>query len=819
MGMSTPGSLRSLSSARPRGSVRTAGTPGSVAASSALRGLSTGMTSETNQETVIWGTTLNVTHAMSTFRGFLRFFKAPSGGAGDNGAAAAAREAALQARVQAMRAEGGGGATESQLEEAVAGRPVADGHYMSVLREMRLTEAYHLNVNCADLAHFNEDCAALYEQLVKYPTDVIVIMDLVANEQLNLLLGPDGGDTPAVEVRLHNLREVKLMRDLDPVDIDTLVAITGMVIRTSAVIPDLRSGYFLCSNCEWEETVQVDKGRIEEPTVCRNCQAKNSFRMVHNRCVFKDKQLIKLQETPESIPEGETPHTVVLYAHEHLVDTVVPGDRVQVTGVFRALGHRTNPRMRTLRSVYKSYVDVVHFAKSSKGRVAAEDETVQSGEYAALVSEGAITEEEYAAREARVRAMAATPELYNKLARSLAPSIWELDDVKKGVLLQLFGGSTKDLGRQGRFRGELNVLLCGDPGVSKSQLLSYVHKIAPRGIYTSGKGSSAVGLTAYVTKDPETKAPVLESGALVLSDRGVCCIDEFDKMSDSTRSILHEVMEQQTVSIAKAGIICTLNARTSILAAANPVESRYNPKLSVVENIQLPPTLLSRFDLIYLMLDKVDKAADATLAAHLVALYYKPEHRAAQSSPFTLQQMTEFVSWARSHVNPTISGPASRRLVEGYLAMRRLGAQGGGKKVITATPRQLESLIRLSEAHAKLHLRSEVLAEDVEEALRLINTATQKAATDPVTGQIDMDAIATGHTASARVAVTQLKEAVMDSVLGLGSGAKLSFNELVKRLAQGTDMAIDEGDLKAAVGELAKEGTIRYNSRTRVLTV
>eukprot|EP00250_Pteridium_aquilinum_P010421 c19376_g1_i1 orf=124-2694(-) len=686
-----------------------------------------------------------------------------------------------------------------------------EGKYLQLLEQVMELEEDSLNVNARNILEYDED---LYVKMVRYPLEVLAIFDIVLMD-MAVRLRPLW--EKHIQVRIFNLKDTVNMRDLNPSDIEKMVSVKGMIIRCSSIIPEIKESFFRCLVCGYSPPPSgVDRGRVEEPTRCARpeCAALNSMALIHNRCRFADKQIVRLQETPDAIPDGETPHTVSLLMHDKLVDAAKPGDRVEITGVFRAMSVRVGPTQRTLRSLFKTYIDCLHLKKADKSRMQAEDpleRDIQNENYASF-QEGDTSPLEQEEQIQKLRELSKMPDIYERLTRSLAPSIWELEDIKKGLLCQLFGGSAKKMKSGASFRGDMNVLLVGDPGTSKSQLLQYVHKLAPRGIYTSGRGSSAVGLTAYVAKDPETGETVLESGALVLSDRGICCIDEFDKMSDNARSMLHEVMEQQTVSVAKSGIIATLNARTSVLACANPSGSRYNPRMSVIDNIQLPPTLLSRFDLIYLVLDKPDELTDRRLARHLVALHYEePEVRTQQA--LDLPTLTAYITYARQHIHPKLSDEAAEDLISGYVAMRRKGNfPGSSKKVITATPRQLESLIRISEALARIRYSEQVERCDAAEALRLLEVALQQSATDHSTGTIDMDLITTGVSASERTRRASLVAAVRNLVSEKmqAGGSTMKLMQLLEELRKDSSAELSLQDLRTALSNLAAEGVISF---------
>eukprot|EP00172_Hildenbrandia_rubra_P000331 Plantae.Rhodophyta-Hildenbrandia_rubra.ctg11562.p1 GENE.Plantae.Rhodophyta-Hildenbrandia_rubra.ctg11562~~Plantae.Rhodophyta-Hildenbrandia_rubra.ctg11562.p1 ORF type:complete len:787 (-),score=140.58 Plantae.Rhodophyta-Hildenbrandia_rubra.ctg11562:3776-6136(-) len=721
--------------------------------------------------------------------------------------------------------------------------------YMQMFRLLEEMGGYVLNVDMQYLATFDR---GTYNSVVNYPTDLITILDCAANAVFGEKYPEtkqkiDADERHRLQTRPYGLRKEQLhtMRDLNPSEITTLISVKGMIIRVSPVIPDIQTALYRCNKCFHTKEAMIEYGRIEEPRKCRRCNSRDSYALLHTRSTFSDKQMMRLQEAPDSVPKGETPATFTLVLYDSLVDCAKPGDRVEVTGILRASPVRLNPKMRSVRSVFRTYIDCVHMAKltNNSTKLAHGDDEVGGPCHGQ-----ADTDEQRQSREQYFEELAQSPLLYETLADSLAPSIFGMRDEKKGVLLQLFGGTNKEntIGAKetgsSQFRSAINVLLVGDPGTSKSQLLQYAHRLAPRGVYTSGRGSSAVGLTAYLTKDPDTNDFVLESGALVLSDRGICCIDEFDKMSDYARSVLHEAMEQQTVSIAKAGIIATLNARTSVLAAANPVGSRYNTNASVVDNIDLPPTLLSRFDLIYLVLDSPSAEEDRRLAQHIVSLFYKNyddnegqqndemittrdengeelmDLTAAPQAPtiaprslsdnLETKTLTDYIAYAKKKVHPKLSQEATDALVNGYIEMR---SAGRGSKSITATPRQLESLIRLAEAHARMSLKQEVDESDVVESIRLVKSAMHAAAFDPHTGRIDMDLFAMGRSKVNASKINTLANVIKEQLKDMPSG-DVKLGVLMRTLRQNSDADIVSSDFREAVRHLQEQQTIAYTA-------
>ncbi|MDA1337620.1 MAG: minichromosome maintenance protein MCM [bacterium] len=543
---------------------------------------------------------------------------------------------------------------------------------------------------------------------------------------------------PEVKIRFTNLPQGQelLIRNIRSQHLGKLYYMEGVVRQKSDVRPQVTSAKFECPSCGNTFSVLQLEDQFKEPSRC-GCGRKGKFKLLSKELV--DAQGITLEESSESLEGGEQPKRMKVFLKDDLVSPLserktAPGAKILVIGSIKEVPI-------TLRSGVKSIrFDLLIEANN----IEAVEETFL---------DVAITEEE----EQSIKDIAADPNSTERLVNSIAPSIFGHDLIKEAILLQMVGGVHKERKDGVKSRGDMHVLLIGDPGSGKSALLKRANIIAPKSRYVSGKGVSAAGLTASVVRDEFLQGWSLEAGAMVLASNGLCAIDEMDKMTDEDRSAMHEAMENQTVSISKANIQATLLARTTVLAAANPKYGRFDPYGNLAEQINLPPALINRFDLIFTIKDLPDRAKDDKLASHMLKLHQKPQE---VQQDIDTNLLKKFIAFAKQKVRPKLSDEAIEAIKEYYLKMRSSGSAEGGVKTIPISPRQLEGLVRMSEANARLRLSGEVEKIDAQKAIAILEYSLMDVGFDKETGKIDIDRIATGVSASSRNNIMVVKEII-----------------------------------------------------------
>jgi len=495
------------------------------------------------------------------------------------------------------------------------------------------------------------------------------------------------------------------VREVKPEFLGGLVTIKGMVTRVSNVKPLASVIAMSCERCGSEMFQEVTAASMLPlfeclSSDCKRNNSKGKLVLQTRGSKFLKFQEVKIQEMTDQVPMGHIPRTMSVHLYENMARQINPGDSVSISGIYLPVPYTGFKAFRA-GLLTDTFLEA-HFIVRAKEQYSNMNLTPEI--------------------RLKIEELCRSNQLYRRLAKSIAPEIWGHDDIKKALLLQLVGGVTKETHDGMKIRGDLNICLMGDPGVAKSQLLKHICKVAPRSAYTTGRGSSGVGLTASVIKDPVSDELVLEGGALVLADNGIACIDEFDKMDENDRTAIHEVMEQQTISISKAGITTTLNARTSILAAANPLYGRYNPDKKATENINLPAALLSRFDLLFLILDKPDMQDDLRLAKHVSYVHMHNTHPPLESDEEIIEteQLKHCIALARTF-SPIVPHDVGEYLVQTYSMLRERIEETADFQYVSA--RTLLSIIRISTALARLRFSSQVIMSDVDEAIRLTDVS------------------------------------------------------------------------------------------------
>ncbi len=624
-----------------------------------------------------------------------------------------------------------------------------------------------LYVNYGDLEKWNLEIADL---LLSDPDTVLEAADAALKR---FSFDDKFGYEP--HVRFVNLPDMNLLiQDLGSAHIDKFVRVEGVITKRAETKPKVKLAIYKCSNCG-ATYKQVVTQKSKPLRVCEVCGKKVAFAESESR--FVDIQMAEMQELLERLKGGSPASHIFLMMEDDLVNTINPGDNVIVNAILRI---KPPQKKGADKNLYVKFLDVVSIEKMQK-----DFEQIE------------ITEEE----EAQIKELAKDPNIISRIAASIAPGIYGHDLIKEAMALQLFGGTrNKTLPGGAPIRNDIHMLLIGDPGAAKSRLLHYVADVAPKSVYVSGKSVSGVGLTASAERDDLGDGGwVLKAGALVLASGGIAAIDEFDKIDENERAALHEAMESQTVSVAKAGIVARFKTKTAIIAAANPKYGRFNPNQYPAEQFNITPTILSRFDLIFPVFDVIDEDRDRMLADHILKSHAQILQEEVKSEVIDRELLRKYIAYARKNISPKLTEEAMERIREFYVSLRKMGKKEGA---VPVTARQIEGVIRLSEASAKARLSPYVELEDAERAIKLFHKSLELIAMDKETGVIDMDIVNVGRPKSM---VNKIQ-----TILNIIKNLSKEYDEVEEEdvIKSAEELNISSADVKKILNELIDKGEV-----------
>jgi len=651
-----------------------------------------------------------------------------------------------------------------------------------------------LKIDYRDVERFGKVGIALADELLVNPGKVLEdVWDAIKNGQL--IRTKDGKEPKGINIRFINLPKKVGIRNIRSDHINTFVSVEGILRKITEVRPRIVEATFRCPAGHFTRKIQK-YGKFIEPDSCATdgCSFKK-LELVPKLSTFVDSQKLRIQESPEGLRGGEQPQTLDVDVIDDLSGIGTPGDRIIINGILRSQQRMIKGEKSTVFDIFLE-CNSLEFAEK-------EFEEVE------------INEKD----EDTIKALSEDTRIYEKITHSIAPTIYGSEEVKEAIARQIFGGIAKEMPDGSHLRGDIHVLLIGDPGIAKSQLLRYVVKLSPRAIYTSGQSSTQAGLTATAVKDEFGDGRwTLEAGALVLADMGIAAVDEMDKMQKEDRSALHEAMEQQSISVAKAGITATLKSRCALLGAANPKYGRFDMWGDIADQINMPPTLLSRFDLIFIMTDQPEQKRDLAIAEHILKSHGIGE-LIAQNKKTPIPGITDeyikeqlkpimpeiepalfrkYVAYAKRSCFPVLSPEAKDALIGYYLKLRGIAEQN---KPVPVTARQLEALVRLAEASARIRLSNTIEQHDAERVIHIVDACLRQIAYDARTGSFDIDKIATGISKEKRDIVRVIKDAIRD--IG-GEGRRASKDQVIElvvskgfskdKVETGIDMLVRSGE-------------------------